>query len=141
MEKTELLGLDTELRNDQRTDARRAKQIEAIKGLDQFTGTEKWYKHTLTGLLYTDGVQFFCEECEAYWLLDAIASYQGDQRISDLGIQFWELMVKNHKALLAVHEDMGMPNRIAQEFEYADLPDGEYKVWVADNVALLPSEY
>jgi len=138
MEKSELLGLDTEMRHDQQALARK---IEAIGQLDRFTGTEQWYKHALTGLLYTDGVQFFCKECEAYWLLDAIASYQKDARIADLSIQFWELVVKKNKALLTVHEDKGMPSRIGQEFEFTDLPDGEYKIWVSDNIALLPSEY
>lgn len=45
--------------------------------LSPFTGTEHWYKHWLGGLLYTDGVKYVADQAGAYWLIDAIASYQG----------------------------------------------------------------
>ena len=45
------------------------------QALDQFTGTEKGYRHCLVrALLYTEGTQFFFEETQSYWLLDSIAT-------------------------------------------------------------------
>ena len=38
-------------------------------------GTENYWRH-LFGLKYTDGVKAHADIAEAYWLIDAIASYQ-----------------------------------------------------------------
>lgn len=39
--------------------------------LMQFIGTEHWYKHPLMpAMTYTDGVKYFAEQTESYWLLD-----------------------------------------------------------------------
>jgi hypothetical protein len=45
------------------------------KNLEHFCGSEEYYKHFL-GLLYTEGVKYLAENAEAYWLIDAIVSYQ-----------------------------------------------------------------
>ena len=41
--------------------------------LDQFYGSEDLHKHW-SGLKYTEGVQYLCEQASSFWLLDAIAS-------------------------------------------------------------------
>ena len=48
--------------------------------LAQFIGTSQYYRHNL-GLLYTDGVKYVADRGGAYWLIDAIASWQIDPRI------------------------------------------------------------
>lgn len=70
--------------------------------LSQCTGTEGYTKY-LGGLLLTDGVVLMADLCQAYWLLDIIASYQPQlQRQAkrqmgrapgtfDPGVQFWKL--------------------------------------------------
>ncbi|MDP1772430.1 MAG: hypothetical protein Q8L15_09115 [Methylobacter sp.] len=43
--------------------------------LMQFIGTEHWHKHPLMPTMtYTDGVKYFAEQTESYWLLDVIAT-------------------------------------------------------------------
>ena len=45
--------------------------------LNQFTGSENWYRHGLNGnVTYTDGAQYLANKGGAYWLLDAIAICQ-----------------------------------------------------------------
>ncbi|HEV7692509.1 MAG TPA: hypothetical protein VGO52_16855, partial [Hyphomonadaceae bacterium] len=41
--------------------------------LTQFTGSQTFYRHPLSGgCVYTEGVQYLAEAGAAYWLLDAI---------------------------------------------------------------------
>ena len=45
--------------------------------LDQFTGSENWYRHGLNrNVTFTDGAKYVADEGGAYWLLDAIAICQ-----------------------------------------------------------------
>jgi hypothetical protein len=41
----------------------------------QTVGTENWHLHWL-GITYTDGLKYLADTCGAYWLIDAVASYQ-----------------------------------------------------------------
>jgi hypothetical protein len=43
--------------------------------LNQFTGTEQYYKSNMfvPKLVHTDGVEYFCREASAYWFLDIVA--------------------------------------------------------------------
>jgi len=109
--------------------------------LSGFIGTEAYHKLTLTNLKATDGIAHMAKRAGAFWLIDAIGSYQGDKRIADLEIQFWHLVVKDKKATLYVQEDIGTPKLITQKIGYTDFPDGDWTFYVADNVIMLPSEY
>ena len=40
--------------------------------LEQFIGTEKYYKVGFTPIVCTDGIKYFADTCECYWLLDTI---------------------------------------------------------------------
>ena len=129
-----------------------------LSDLSQFTGTETWYRH-FTGLLYTDGIQYLAEQAEAYWLIDAIASYQHqlkrDEYLADF--QLWVLSVVgegerdypfllpegNHKAVLTCWSDTpkeGVKPAVIQQIEYTDFPLIEIKLYVSEGVLLLPSE-
>lgn len=109
--------------------------------LVNFTGTERYHKLTLTQLDATDGVAHMAKVAGAFWLIDAIGSYQKDKRIAHLRIQFWHLIVKDKKATLYVEEDRGMPKLIEQKIGYTDFPDGDWQFYVTHNVIMLPSEY
>ncbi len=47
---------------------------ELVRGY-QTSGTENWYHHPL-GIVYTDGIKFLADTCEAWWLVDLVASHQ-----------------------------------------------------------------
>ena len=104
--------------------------------LAQFTCTENYYRH-MFGLNYTDGVKFMAEKGEAYWLIDAIASYRSKEPF-----QVWELVVKDDRsATLTARTDSDQAPFMTQEIPYTDFPLREVKLWVSDGVLLLPSEY
>lgn len=105
------------------------------QGLAQFVGTEEWHKHQF-GLKYTDGVKFLAENSGAYWLVDAIASYQKKE-----SFQLWTLTVTDHRAVLEMREDSDAPIIVQQNIEFTDFPLPEIKLYLVDGVLMLPSEY
>lgn len=119
--------------------------------LDQFTGTESYYRHRfLNSLLYTDGVKFLAEEGEAYWLIDAIASHQINPQVQShpqlQEIQFWELSVdESNSATLTCSWDTDEPV-VTQKIGLTDFPLKQVQIYVqaaekGRKVMLLPSEY
>ena len=121
-----------------------AQQIQA--DLAYFKGTTIYYKHIFPGkspIIITEGCNYVREKCHAYWLFDAILSYQDDKRLKDVGFQIWELKLqeKDLTWLLTCREDKGKPAIIKQEIPYSDFPLQKITIWVIDNVALLPTEY
>jgi hypothetical protein len=114
--------------------------------LKEFHGTRSYKKHLFPGkspILITDGCDFVREQMNAYWLLDAILSYQDEKVLRDVKFQIWELRQqrKDLSWLLTCREDSDKKPLIAQVIEFSDFPISEIKIWVIDKVALLPSEY
>src|SRR3990167_6373010 len=103
--------------------------------LDQFTGTEQYYKHWL-GINYTDGVKYLAERAGAYWLIDLIASSHRKEPFQVSRLE------KTDKGWLAtMKEDSDQPVLVRQEIEYSDFPLNEIELWLIDGVLLLKSEY
>ena len=115
--------------------------------LRQFTGTTQWHKWSnLTHLVCTDGAKYLAEEAGAYWLLDAIASHQNASALKDSSrlqeLQIWMLTVNADKSCrLTCAEDDGVAPAVVQDIEFTDFPLNEVKLYVCNNVVLLPSEY
>lgn len=110
--------------------------------LDQFTGSEHWYRHPLAPhITYTDGAQHVAETGGAYWLLDAIVSHQFDRAVRNEPFQVWKLNVAGDRAATLVCED-GNSNVVAeQKIEFTDFPLPEIELWLQNDVIFLPSEY
>lgn len=109
----------------------------------QFTGTNNYYLHPTKKLKYTDGVKFIAEKYGAYWLIDAIASYQGSKalNVEDLKrFQLWELKVDSGTATLKCKPDSGQPPVIRQWIEFTDFPES-ITLYVEGDVLLLPLEH
>jgi len=124
---------------------------ELKKELNGFIGTECYYQH-FTGGKFTDGVKHLADRAEAYWLIDAIFSWQGErrsfefrgekrERVKDAPFQIWILKVADSSAVLEMREDSDQPAVVRQEIEFTDFPAGEIKLYLIDGVLLLPSEY
>ncbi|MDB9315613.1 hypothetical protein PN462_21045 [Spirulina sp. CS-785/01] len=123
--------------------------------LKQFTGTTQYYRHWLN-FCYTDGVQFLAKEGQAYWLLDAIGSYQPQLRNLPKyqAFQLWFLVVghehpviqpqANYQAVLTCWEDtpmVGVEPAIRQDIHYTDFPLAQVHLYWQQGVLMLPSEY
>ena len=122
---------------------------ELQKELNGFCGTEYYHRH-FTGLYYTDGVKHLAERAGAFWLIDAVFSYQHEQKIRAVPFQIWRLKVlrselgenKNEPmAVLEMNEDTDKPIIVSQKIPFTDFPKGEVKLYFIDGVLLLPSEY
>ena len=121
-----------------------------LENLSQFTGTTTYYINPLYPFKYTDGIKYVAENGGAYWLLDAIASWQlekiirRDQYLADL--QFWKLKVNpDNSAVLTCERDT---DDIAceQKIPYTDFPIQEIRLYLVNmnsggGVLMLPSEY
>ena len=97
-------------------------------------------------LVYTEGVQYMAERGGAYWLIDAVASYQPDNRITSrpdlVDFQLWELAVaKDKSATLTMRGDSDQPAVITQEIPFTDFPLAQIKFYVCNGTLMLPSEY
>lgn len=110
-----------------------------------FYGTENYYKY-MFGVILTDGAKAMAEACEAFWLLDAIASHQPVARKACDGMQFWKF--KKHATgggVLTCVKDSGMDPCVTQEIEFTDFPLDEIDIWVGEDprgpVIMLKSEY
>jgi len=123
--------------------------------LSQFIGDMKRFRHGFCkSLLYTPGVQYINtnggkNSDGAYWLLDAIASYQRDRRINTHPearyLQFWKLTVDDGKGTLTCDDGNGNV-LITQKFHEINFSLPEIQVWVGCNgdgtrTAYLPSEH
>ena len=112
------------------------------KDLDQFTGTSRYYRHRFAGqsILITDGVHYLADAAGAYWLLDAITTWQSV--FNTVGFQVWELIKhSDDTALLTMMEDIGQPLLVRQKIVWTDFPLDKVKLYLIDGVLLLPSEY
>lgn len=110
--------------------------------LTQFTGTERYYRLNHKCLL-TDGTKYLAEAAEAFWLMDAAASY-----LLELGTADWFVLVRlavtGSSAVLTLEDGNGGV-RSRQEIPYTDFPIPQYTLYAcwngSDWVLMLPSEY
>ena len=122
--------------------------------LSQFCGDEERYRHWTRRLIYTPGVKFVADnggQSGAYWLLDAIASYQPDRRIRDnpklREFQVWTLKVDlpARTAVLFCTDGDGEAHVIEQQIEHTDFDLAEVRFYVCEGdgerVLMLPNEY
>lgn len=117
---------------------------ELHRNLAQFTGTEQY--HRIHGLLLTDGTHYLADKGFCLWLMQAIASYQGQRKVQSCrDFQLWTLTKDGEEgAVLTMQSDSGEPAIVTQKIEYTDFPfDGDepFKLYVIDGICLLPSEY
>jgi hypothetical protein len=131
------------------------KQPLSHQDLRQFTGDVTRYRHWMNRrVIYTPGIKHLAGQAQAYWLVDAIASYFSsnkmiraslrDMRLSDM--QFWRLDVREDRsAVLSARADSGEEPFILQSIEYTDFPLDYVDIWAAYDgehwTLYLPSEH
>jgi hypothetical protein len=111
-----------------------------------FSGSEEFFRHWTRKLIYTQGIDFLVESCEAYWLLDIIASYQAKCAKDDMlcDFQIWTVKVVN-KGRTATVTCLRDTDDVAftQEIEYTDFPLSEIKLYCErgeEMTVMLPNE-
>jgi len=124
--------------------------------LSRFTGDLERYRHPICRrVIFTPGVLYLAEQGEAYWLIDAIASYYFQSSSMDQAIakderlawlQFWRLDVnEDRSAILAMRADSGEVPVIVQGIPYTDFPLDSVDIWAGFDgeywTLYLPSEH
>ena len=111
--------------------------------LAQFTGSENWYRHGINrNVLYTDGAQHVAEYGGAYWLLDEIAIIQPyNKAVAAEEFQVWKLAVHCKRSATLTCDDGNGNIVFTKEIEHTDFPLDEIKLYFANHVIHLPSEY
>lgn len=114
---------------------------EIQRELSGFTGTESYTKYTF-GLLLTDGAVHMAKICQAFWLLDIVASlkfHPKARREPFLSITLTKHKNNNGATFTA---DDGNKNIVyTQIITDTDFPLDEIKMYFTDNVLMLRSEY
>lgn len=123
--------------------------------LNQFTGDVVRYRHPINRkVIYTPGVKYLAEKAEAYWLIDAIASWIGSEPFEDAVseddriryMHFWKLTVnEDGTATLSAKADSPEKPFITQPIPFTDFPLDSIDIWAAVSDDLwtlyLPSEH
>jgi hypothetical protein len=111
--------------------------------LDQFTGTENWYKHPLNPkITYADGAKYLAEVGGAYWLLDEIAlANRFDSVVRREEFQVWQLKKMGETSEATLECEDGNGRRVfAKNIPYTDFPLSSVTLYCENNVIYLPSE-
>jgi hypothetical protein len=115
--------------------------------LDGFTGTEEYHRWSiLFPYVMTDGAKYLADNAGAYWLMDAIASWQTDTKVKREPFQVWELLHFKETEVEREHWELTCDDgndhmRTKQVIEYSDFPMESIKLYFIEGVILLPSEY
>lgn len=111
--------------------------------LSTFYGSENFYKF-LGGVTITEGVKYFAEKAEAFWLVNDII-LNCLMRKSLKHEEFIAIKTSKCKSTEGVtinYENGNNEVLFTEVYSYSDLPDdGEFTFWFTNNVLLLPSEY
>jgi hypothetical protein len=111
--------------------------------LNQFTGSEHWYRHALNRkVLFTGGAKYLADTGGAYWLLDEIALIQPYNKIiAAEEFQLWKLNVRPDRTATLSCEDGDGKTVFTKEIEYTDFPLPEITLYFQNDTIFLPSEY
>ena len=120
-----------------------------LKDLNQFTGSEDFFKHSINRkLIYSEGVEYLAEQARCYWLIDLIACVLLPHLLIKYNDSFYsiELLVTGNSAVITV--DDGNDNiHINHKVRWTDFPiTGEpVKFFLCESdeyyCLMLPSEY
>jgi hypothetical protein len=115
--------------------------------LAQATSTEHYWRAfpDNDNFLFTDGVKTMAEMCDAFWLIDAVFSWQCEGKLKDEGFQVWKLIFQDEEKgddAILICEDGNGRELVRQKIDLTDFPLPEGIVLYLDGgVLMLPSEY
>src|SRR5436190_16026946 len=85
-------------------------------------GSEHIYSCRPFPITYTDGVRELIQNCQAYWLIDLIISYQEQERINKQHFQVWELKRVIEDSFNVVATDGNNNFIMSQSIPFSDFP-------------------
>lgn len=107
----------------------------------QCNGTDHYYRHSLSRLVYTDGVKLVADLCGSYWLIDCILLKQRLKAFREQEFQVWKLDcdIGHSRANLTCGDGDG--NEVFKELiSFTDFPIKEIEFYFENGVLCLPCE-
>ena len=105
--------------------------------LNASIGTENYYRPFFyRNMVYTDGVKYFAEQCQAYWVIDVVNSYMDkvirNHKKTEEPYYFISLKVKDNKATFRIYREVDEKKKtvVRQDIYYTDLPNVELKFYL-----------
>jgi len=119
------------------------KQI--LEKLEQFHGTENYYKSTFGKLKLTDGINWLRNELNCYWLIDIIESVQHLSKVKEnRKFIVWKIEVYEDKSFKVTSwKDVPYESDLIyeQKGKYTDFPLKDFEFYQINDVLLLKGEY
>ena len=106
----------------------------------QHTGSAIFYK-TNFGHIITEGAQDLCADCESFWFIDIILSYQISRKVAAEGFQVWKLERIKGDRFNVTATDGNDNILVTQKIPFSDFPYDTATLWNVNKVIMLPSEY
>ena len=104
-------------------------------------GSENFYCHKPSLMLYTDGVKMLVEKCEAYWLIDIVISHQCKKGVNNERFQVWDLTRIKNNVFKIVATDGNKNHLVTQQIPFSDFAYDVATIWLVDGCMMLPCEY
>lgn len=111
--------------------------------LRRFTGSEQFYRHERWrngAVVLTEGAQFLADHAGAYWLIDAIVSWQCKRKVSSEPFQAWTLTRNDDGSAVVSATDGGERVIAHQTILFTDFPLPEITLYFENDTIALPSE-
>lgn len=99
-------------------------------------------ENTAKSVLYTAGVKNIADECQAYWLIDAIVSWQYRAKVRAQEFQVWTFTHRPKTNDWRLGCEDGNGNKVAaQVIPFSDFPkDRPLTIWLENGTLMLPEE-
>jgi hypothetical protein len=116
-------------------------QKELLEALNQFIGTENYYKLNPQVNL-TDGTKYLMEVTSSSWIGDLVWSFQKIEKVNCEPFQVYTITCDTElsKGGLICTDGNGKVLQV-QKLHYTDFPLREMTLYYCDKVLMLPSEY
>ena len=98
------------------------------------------YRHPLR-VNYTEGVKELVEKCEAYWMLDLIASQQFRSQVKKELFQSWQLTRTKNSSFEIIATDNYGQAITSQQIPFSDFPYDKVTLWCICRLIMLPWEF
>lgn len=95
----------------------------------EFHGTEAYHRISLSGAVITDGVLWFAEAFEAFWLVNLVDAVR--MQLENVFIVA-DIKSTGEEAIVTFTD--GNDNKVRDDIKvsYTNLPKGDYQLWIAN---------
>lgn len=95
----------------------------------EFHGTEAYHRISLSGAVVTDGVLWFAEAFEAFWLVNLVDAVR--MQLKNVFIVA-DIKSTGEEAIVTFTD--GNDNKVREDIKvsYTNLPKGDYQLWIAN---------